>query len=88
MEEQIKPTEQEKPTETKSIIEQADSVARRIEEANKRAEEILAKTEEAFARLTLGGRTEAGGAAKKAEPTTDELVDAQVKEALNRYKLR
>jgi hypothetical protein len=43
-----------------NLIDRAEAVARRIEEGNKRAEELLAKNEQVLSRSILGGRTDAG----------------------------
>jgi len=40
-----------------SVLESAAAIAQRIEDANKRTEELLKKQEELIAREKLGGRT-------------------------------
>ena len=44
------------------LIKQAEAAAARIEAANKRAEELVARNEAAVANRILGGRSEAGQA--------------------------
>jgi hypothetical protein len=43
-----------------SLIEKAEAVALRIEEANKKAEELLRRQEEIKSKKLLAGRSEAG----------------------------
>jgi len=79
-------TEANPITETASIIERADAVAKRMEDANKKAEELLARQEAAAARMMLSGRAEAGQIKKTAEEEQKEQLDEKVKAALGRYK--
>lgn len=48
-----------------NLVDKADAVAKRIEEANKVAAELLRRQEEIAARNILGGRSEAGKAEEK-----------------------
>ena len=77
-------TKQEAPI---SLIEKADLVASRMEEANKRAEELLAKQEVLTTRALFAGRADAGTPSKTAEETAEEKLQQEVSETLNRYKL-
>ena len=96
MENEIQNTEQTQPqaeikteapiTETASIIDRADAVAKRMEEANKKAEQLLARQEAVAARMMLSGRSEAGQIKKTAEEEQKEQLDEKVKAALGRYK--
>jgi len=43
-----------------SILEQAEAIAKRIEEANAKSQEILKKNEETISRIMLSGRSNAG----------------------------
>jgi hypothetical protein len=53
-----------KKEEPLSVLDRAESIAKRIEDGNKKAEELL-KTQEALAtKLILGGRSEAGSVQK------------------------
>ena len=40
-----------------SLFDRSEAIAKRIEDANKRAEEILTKNEHALSRLILGGKS-------------------------------
>ena len=42
-----------------SILEQAEAIAKRIEEANKKSEEILKKNEQTISRIMLSGKSNA-----------------------------
>lgn len=72
--------------ETASLIDRADSVAKRMEEANKKAEEHLARMEQVLARQMLSGRAEAGTSNKSKEQTDLEKLEAEVKATLARYR--
>ncbi len=72
--------------ETKSVIAQADSVANRMEEANRKAEELLSRQEAIAARMMLSGRGDAGGVQKTKEQEQEEQIEKQVKDALSLYK--
>jgi len=54
-----------------SMIERAEAVAKRMEEANLRAEELLKKNTEIYTRTVLGGRSEAGTAPTPTPVITD-----------------
>jgi len=53
-----------------SLIKQANNAAKRIEDANKKMEELLLKQEEAYSRDLLSGRAEAGTAPKEKKEET------------------
>lgn len=75
-------------TETSSIIDRADKAAQRMEQANKKMEELLTRNEAVAARLMLSGRAEAGTPVKTPEQTQQEEVDKQAKEIINRFRMR
>ena len=54
-----------------SMIERADAIIKRIEEGNKRAEELLARQDALAARIALSGRAEAGFNPKADVPMSD-----------------
>ena len=70
-------------TETASIIERADRVAQRMEEANKHASELLQRQEAIIARSMLSGKTVAGSVAKTPEEIQKETVAQNVKRNLS-----
>lgn len=72
-------------SETLSIIEKADAVAKRMEAANKKAEEINNRIEANLARMMLGGRAEAGAPMKTEEQLQKEDIDKQIAERLKIY---
>jgi hypothetical protein len=51
-----------------SLIDKAEAVAKRIEEANKKSAELLERHEQALAKQLLGGRSEAGYIAPVVDP--------------------
>lgn len=90
MEEEIKTEEvkqEEKPVEsTTTLIDKAASVAERMENANKKAEELAQRVEAAAARMMLSGKSEAGAPVKTAEQLNQEKIDEEVSAALKRYR--
>lgn len=64
--EENKQTQEEQPaqktgnTEAPSTLVQAEALAKRLEDANRRTEELLKRQEEVVARAMLGGRSFAG----------------------------
>ncbi len=60
---------------TTTLVDEANSAAKRLEEANKRKAELLRQEEELEARRALGGRSEAGGEATKKEETPKEYMN-------------
>jgi len=73
-------------SETINLIDRADSVAKRMEEANKKAEDNLRRLEDLTARQLLGGRAQAGTTMKSKEEVEKEFLDEQVKKTVSRYK--
>lgn len=67
-----------------SPLDRAESIVRRLEDANRRSEELIKKQEEIAARAMLGGRSES--AVKTAEQIAKEDEDARVAEVLKRYR--
>lgn len=55
--------------ETQDMLMKADAIAKRIEEANKKTEELLIRQESLAARQLLGGKTDNAPAEKKPEKT-------------------
>jgi len=58
-----------------TLVDQANSAAERLEEANKRKAELLRQEEELMAKKTLGGMSEAGQAPVKKEETAKEYMN-------------
>lgn len=85
--EEIKETEKvlNPITETSSIIDKADAVAKRMEEANKRAEELLTRQEAIAARMMLSGKSEAGMPHKTAEQIEKEKLDEEVAQSMKKF---
>lgn len=77
--------EQEKPTEdtgkgdkseTTPVIDAASLAAQRLEEANKKQEELLDRQEKLMAKQILGGQAEAGvKSGEKKEKTPEEVAN-------------
>ena len=66
------------------IIEQANALVERIEEGNKRQEELLNRQEEIIAKEMLGGYTEAGKEEiKKEEETPEEYANKIMRGEVN-----
>jgi hypothetical protein len=61
------------------LVKKANAAAARLEEANKKMEEILLKQEKLFVERSLGGKTEAG----KPAMTEEEKETAEVKKMLD-----
>jgi len=59
-------------SETTNLIDSADKAAERLENANKKTEELLNKQEALIAKQALGGFSEAGGKAPVKEEISDE----------------
>jgi len=85
---QTKPQEPITPKveDTANILEKAESIAKRIEEANKKSEELVARQEAIAAKMLLSGRAEAGTIQKTPEQTKKEELDKIVKEQLSKYQ--
>jgi len=67
------------PEEPASIIDRADAVAKRIEEANKKTEELIGRQEAVAAKMMLAGRAEAGSASPKPVELTPQEYAEKVK---------
>ncbi len=91
-------TEEEKPAEAKpeepaaaddtaSYFTKAQELAERVEAANKKTEELVIRQEKVAARMLLSGRAEAGAPQKTTEQIKDDEVQAQVDDALGRFRL-
>lgn len=59
-----------KPEEPVDLLTRSENIAKRIEEANKKAEEILNKNEQTLSRIMLSGRAEAGQTQQKPKEET------------------
>jgi hypothetical protein len=76
MEEENKQTNETPKTST--LIDNANASAKRLEDANKKQEELLNRQEELMARQRLGGTTENSPAPEKKELTAREYSDLVV----------
>ncbi len=56
---------------TPNMLEKAEAIAKRIEEANRKAEELISRQEQIAARSLLSGRSEAGQIPKSEPVLTD-----------------
>lgn len=83
---QSSPPTQEAPTQSPNLIEQADTIAKRIEEGNKKFEELIIRQEEAIAKSMLAGRSQAGEQVKSSEEKEQEELKKQVDDTLNRFR--
>ncbi len=54
-----------------SLIDDANTAAKRLEEANKKQEELINRQEEIYAKQQLAGRAEAGSITEKPKKQTD-----------------
>ena len=73
-EREVKKAEEVLTEEKPDLIEQARQTADRIETANKRTEELLAKQEQMLSRAMISGKSFAGQAPAKAEETPAEYA--------------
>ena len=71
---------------TSTYFTKAEELAKRVEDANKKTEELVIRQEKVAARMLLSGRTEAGAPPKTKQQEQEDLVAAQVKESLARFK--
>ncbi len=84
MEEEVK-KEDTKPQHTLSILEQAEIIAKRIEDANRRSEELLQKNEQAISRVMLSGRANGGvPEIKPKEESAKEYAERVISGKLNK----
>ena len=80
-----KPVEAPAPSNL-TLIEKADAVAKRMEEANKKAEELIRRQEEITARMLLSGRAEAGQIQKSPEQANEEEAQKQANAIIKRFR--
>ena len=73
-------TEEGNKPKTSTLIDDANSAAKRLEEANERKSELLRQEEELMAKRALGGVTEAGQTPVVKEETAIEYRDRIDKE--------
>lgn len=78
MEEETKETTEKEISKESDLISKALETAKRLEEANKTTEELLARTEKIEARKILGGQTEAGNTEEKEKEITAEQYSKEV----------
>ena len=64
--------EQEEDKEAKGLVEEANVVAKRLEEANTKKEELLDREDESKAKEILSGKADAGEIPEKPKKLTDE----------------
>lgn len=74
MAEEIKEALPSPTLESLTMIEKADAAAKRMEEANKKTEELLVRQEAIAARMMLSGRADAGMVVQKKEETAQEYA--------------
>jgi len=73
-------------TETADVIKRADAAAERLEQANKKQEELLQRQEALHAKQILSGRADAGQArTKPVEETPEEYADKILKGEANPF---
>jgi len=71
---------------TGSIIDRADTIAKRLEEANKKTEELLGRQEAVAARMMLAGRADAGMPMKTPQQEALEKAQAEAKAIADQFK--
>jgi len=71
---------------TDNILDRADLIAKRLEEANKKAEELVKRHEAVAARMLLAGRTEAGSVGKSPKELEEEEVAKEAQKIVDRFK--
>lgn len=69
--------------ETTSLLDRADNTAKRIEEANRKAIEVLEKHEKIMARDVLGGKSERVAVEKQKETSPEEYANKIMKGEVN-----
>jgi hypothetical protein len=79
---------EQSPAQTEpNLLERAEAVAKRIEEANIKAETILTKNEAILSRIMLSGRSTAGQEpAKPKEETSAEYAKRVMAEKMPKFK--
>ena len=78
-------TDGDKPA-TGSIIDRADTNAKRLEEANKKTEELLGRQEAVAARMMLAGRADAGTPMKTPQEEARDKAIAEALEIAKKFK--
>lgn len=68
-----------------NLIDSANNAAKRLEEANRKTEELVRRQEEATARMMLSGRANSGQAFKSVQQTQEEQDADEVKKAIARF---
>ena len=68
---QAQPMAESSPSPAPTMLEQAEQLAKRIEEANKQTAELLARQEKLQAERLIGGRSEAGTAPAQLDPAVE-----------------
>ena len=68
-----------------NLIDRADSIAKRIEEGNKRFGELVSRQEAAIAKQMLGGHAPAGQPIKSKEELEEQEIDKLVKESVDEF---
>ena len=65
-------------SQTTELIERANATAQRLEEANRKQEELIKRQEQLTARSILGGRSEAGLGIEEKKPLTPQELAKKV----------
>lgn len=96
MEEETKTTSEPPPTAkdiddgnksaTASILDKADSLAKRMEKANEDYKKLVERNEAVAARMLLSGRSAAGTVQKTKEEIDAEKMDVEVTKALKAFR--
>ena len=78
---------QEETEDAKGLVEEANVVARRLEDANEKQEELLNRADEAKAKEILSGKADAGEIPEVKKKLTDEqYADAMTKGEVDPFK--
>jgi len=73
---------------TDNVVDRADAIAKRIEEGNKKFEELVLRNEQATARMMLSGRANAGAVQKTEKEIISEKAQAMADEVVKRFGFR
>lgn len=76
------------PNSEVSLIDKAESIAKKIEEGNKKFEELVKRQEQAIAKQMLAGRADAGQINKTPEETMDAEAQRMADATINRFRRR
>lgn len=85
MEEENKPKEEQNVN--SPTIEEQKQLAERIEKANEEARKILEEQKQLQARMSIGGKSEAGFKQKTPEELQQEKIDNEVKRIKSRFNI-